>query len=254
MTEKNYSSSSLDKKNFLWQKPIAVVSDKKIDELSARLDTIAKKSGIKKIANSLSAEDMLLLHHWHLELKLSGGDFFMLETGRLHQATLDYLYLVEKHYSVVIEKIIPNEMDVKQMVAEYGLNGFYDSIEARKACCGVRKVSPLRRILSHADLWVTGQRQGQGITRGTIEFQENDIGFGLEKYNPLFDWHEGEVFAYIKKYAVPLHPLYDKGYASIGCEPCSRAIKAEEDIRAGRWWWEYATNKECGINQINLQK
>ncbi len=241
-------------KNFLWQKPMGKIPEDKVNILSARLHEIARQDGVKKIANSLSAEDMVILHHWHQELQLRTGDFFMLETGRLHQATLDYLAAVEGDYGIEIFRVLPDADDVASMVKQYGLNGFYDSVAARKACCGVRKVAPLKKILSGAALWVTGQRQGQGVTRSDIAFEENDDTFGLKKYNPIFDWSEAEVFGYLAQHGVRLHPLYDKGYASIGCEPCSRAIKATEDVRAGRWWWESADNKECGINEINIKK
>ena len=247
-------STPINKKNFLWQKPSGQVSDEKIKTLATRLQQIADQPGIKKIANSLSAEDMVILHHWLSVLKLSGADFFMLETGRLPQETLDYLAQVESKYNAVIEKIIPEKNDVEKMIAAHGLNGFYDSVVARKACCDARKVAPLRRALAGVTLWVTGQRQAQGVTRGAIAFHEQDTSFHLEKYNPLFDWSEAEVFAYLDIHAVPIHPLYERGYASIGCDPCSRAIKATEDVRAGRWWWEDAANKECGINEVNLHR
>ncbi|MDI9313773.1 MAG: phosphoadenylyl-sulfate reductase [Hydrotalea sp.] len=245
---------SINAKHFLWQKPSGHIAAEKIKTLGARLQQIANQPGIKKIANSLSAEDMVILHHWVAVATLSGADFFMLETGRLPTETHDYLTRVEQKYNLTIEKILPTRDEVDKMIADHGLNGFYDSLAARKACCGVRKVAPLRRALDGAALWVTGQRQGQGVTRDSIPFQELDTSFHLQKYNPLFDWSEGEVFAYLAQHDVPLHPLYDRGYASIGCDPCSRAIKATEDVRAGRWWWEDAANKECGINEVNLQR
>lgn len=255
----------------LWQVPTGTIAPEKIQELTTRLrDIVARgqvaqqarrpsaQGAIIKIANSLSAEDMVIMHHWLRGAGLSAAEqgtatFFMLETGRLPSESLAYLEMLKQHYGVAPLPTYPDKGDVAAMIQQYGLNGFYDSLVARKACCGVRKVAPLKNMLAGAVMWVTGQRRGQGETRQEINFHEDDRAFGLDKYNPLFDWSEGEVFAYLADMGVPLHPLYQRGYASIGCDPCSRAIKAGEPPRAGRWWWEDAINKECGINEINMK-
>ena len=134
-----------------------------------------------------------------------------------------------------------------------GLNAFYDSVDLRKSCCGIRKVEPLNRALSHADAWMTGQRREQAVTRAELPFEETDESRGIPKFNPLADWTEAEVWAYLSRHNVPVNALHEKGYPSIGCEPCTRAVKAGEDVRAGRWWWENRDTKECGLHEGNLR-
>lgn len=241
----------------LWQIPNgagvdAIALKQKSEILKLRLTEIAQLPGVIKIANSLSAEDVLLLHHWLKQLTYqTRAEIFVLETGRLPPATLTYITTLENYFACQFRLVRGDATAIARYVEQYGLNGFYDSLAARKACCHVRKVLPLQTILAGASAWLTGQRQGQSVTRGQLSFQEKDDNFGLIKFNPIFDWQEAEVFAYLKTHAVPLHPLYAKGYASIGCDPCSRAIKATESIRAGRWWWEAEQNKECGLHSQN---
>jgi phosphoadenosine phosphosulfate reductase len=166
----------------------------------------------------------------------------------LHQETIDITDQVQKHYGISIASVAPESTDVDSFVAQYGLNGFYDTEEAKKACCGARKIKPLNKALLGADAWLTGQRREQAVTRSDLPLRELDDVRHVAKYNPLFDWTESEVWAYLQNKEVPIHPLHFQGYPSIGCEPCTRAVKAGEDIRAGRWWWLQQDSKECGLH------
>ena len=136
-------------------------------------------------------------------------------------------------------------------VAAYGLNGFYDSVDLRKSCCQIRKVEPLGRALNGKRAWLTGQRRSQSTTRSELAVQEHDAAHGLEKFNPLADWSEADVWHYLRQHQVPYNALHDQGYPSIGCAPCTRAVQPGEDIRAGRWWWETPESKECGLHVVD---
>jgi phosphoadenosine phosphosulfate reductase len=136
-------------------------------------------------------------------------------------------------------------------VAAHGAYAFYESVELRKACCQIRKVEPLKRALAGRGAWITGQRRQQSTTRGELPLEEQDATFGLYKFNPLAEWSEEEVWAVIRALDIPYNPLHDQGYPSIGCEPCTRAIRPGEDLRAGRWWWESSDSKECGLHAGN---
>ncbi|MFZ6844585.1 phosphoadenylyl-sulfate reductase [Undibacterium sp. RuTC16W] len=200
-------------------------------------------------ASSLAAEDMvltdLILRH-----KLAIG-IFSLETGRLHAETLGMLDKVKETYGSEIALFTPEASAVDAYVQQHGLNAFYDSVEMRKECCRIRKVEPLNRALAGNKAWVTGQRRAQAATRTELAVQENDDAHGMQKFNPLADWSEEDVWHYIRSNNVPYNPLHDKGYPSIGCEPCTRAIQAGEDVRAGRWWWENPDSKECGLHVVD---
>jgi phosphoadenosine phosphosulfate reductase len=217
-----------------------------IAELDARLATIAAAHTRVKLATSMAAEDMVLTH-----AILSGGfqiGIFTLETGRLHAETLGMLDRVHARYGYQIEAFHPDPAAVQVYVDTYGLNGFYESVALRKACCGIRKVEPLNRALSGVEAWVTGQRREQSVTRAALHHIEHDAARGIEKYNPLADWTEADVWAYLSALDVPVNPLHARGYPSIGCEPCTRAVRPGEDSRAGRWWWESRDSKECGLH------
>ena len=136
-------------------------------------------------------------------------------------------------------------------MSAHGAQAFYDSVELRKACCRIRKVEPLQRALAGRPAWITGQRRGQAATRGELPEEEYDATFGLAKYNPLAAWSEEEVWDVIRTQGIPYNPLHDRGYPSIGCEPCTRAVRPGEDARAGRWWWESSNAKECGLHAAN---
>ncbi|CAJ0880110.1 Thioredoxin-dependent 5'-adenylylsulfate reductase [Ralstonia sp. LMG 32965] len=221
--------------------------------LFERLAEIAAKHGVAKFATSLAAEDMVVTDAIlrSPEAVRAHLPIFTLQTGRLHAETLEMLDRVRAHYGYAIEQYAPDARVVEAYVRDHGLNAFYDSIELRKACCNIRKVVPLNRALKDADAWLTGQRREQAVTRADLPFAEDDEARGIAKYNPLFDWSEAEVWAYLEQHNVPTNALHDKGYPSIGCEPCTRAVRAGEDVRAGRWWWESRDSKECGLHAAN---
>lgn len=197
-------------------------------------------------ANSFGAEDMVLT-----DLILTHGlgiDMFSLDTGRLPPETYSLMADVEARYSTRLAVFLPEAGAVEAYVREHGINAFYASVDLRKACCRIRKVEPLRRALAGRQAWVTGQRAAQSATRTALAAREHDAVFGIEKFNPLAEWSEAEVWAYIRIHNVPYNALHDQFYPSIGCAPCTRAIAVGEDIRAGRWWWEDASLKECGLH------
>jgi phosphoadenosine phosphosulfate reductase len=174
---------------------------------------------------------------------------FTLDTGRLNPETYDLISQVQSKYGIEIEVLFPDRAAVEKMVRERGVNLFYASIENRKLCCGARKVEPLNRILATLDGWITGLRRTQAVTRGDLKKVELDLGHGgVVKVNPLADWTTQQVFDYIQANGVPKNRLHDQGYPSIGCAPCTRAIRPGEDERAGRWWWENPETKECGLH------
>jgi phosphoadenosine phosphosulfate reductase len=200
-------------------------------------------------ASSLAAEDMVLA-----DMILRAGlpiTIFTLETGRLHRETLGVLDRIKETYGYDVALYRPQAEAVDAYVKQNGLNAFYDSVEMRKECCRIRKVEPLERALAGNKAWVTGQRRAQSATRSALDVQEQDDAHGMIKFNPLADWSEQDVWHYIRSNAVPYNPLHDKGYPSIGCEPCTRAIQPGEDVRAGRWWWENADSKECGLHVVD---
>lgn len=215
-------------------------------ELDARLDGIAARHADVKLASSLAAEDMVLTH-----AILSRGvriGIFTLDTGRLHAETLEMLTRIQQRYGYAVERFKPLEASVVAYIEKHGLNGFYDGIEQRLSCCQIRKVEPLNRALAGVQAWVTGQRREQSVTRTELEHEERDAARSIAKYNPLAHWSEAQVWAYLRHFEVPVNPLHARGYPSIGCEPCTRAIRAGEDSRAGRWWWESRDSKECGLH------
>lgn len=171
-----------------------------------------------------------------------------LDTGRLFAETLALIDETEDRFGIEILRYRPREADVAAYGREYGLNGFYESVKARHACCHVRKLVPLAEALSGADIWITGLRRGQSGNRATTSFAEYDAERGLIKVNPLADWTKEDIDTFVETYQVPVNPLHRRGYPSIGCEPCTRAIKPGEPERAGRWWWENDEKRECGLH------
>jgi len=233
-----------------WSIPLSTLTPAKLAEKSAvlmqRLVDISSRFSDVRFATSLAAEDMVItdaITKAKAKIKL-----FTLATGRLHQETVDMVRSTEDHYGIAIEKVYPQDSDVKAFVDQYGMNGFYDGEEPKKACCGARKIKPLNAALLGADAWITGQRREQSTTRTELNLEELDDARGIAKFNPLFDWSEADIWAYIKQEKVPIHPLHFKGFPSIGCEPCTRQVKKGEDIRAGRWWWLQSDSKECGLH------
>ncbi|NTW83988.1 MAG: phosphoadenylyl-sulfate reductase [Chlorobiaceae bacterium] len=204
-------------------------------------------SGSIAFASSFGAEDQVITDMIQSEgLKIP---VFTLDTGRLPEETYELMAKTAKHYRIGIDVLFPEREDVEAMVSEHGPNLFYDSIDKRRECCRVRKVEPLRRKLSTLKAWVCGLRREQSVTRTGVSAIEWDDAFGLYKINPLVDVGETWVWEYIRTNGVPYNPLHDQGYPSIGCAPCTRAIMPGEDIRAGRWWWEQAVHRECGLHR-----
>ncbi|WP_229007583.1 phosphoadenylyl-sulfate reductase [Methylophilus sp. Leaf408] len=197
-------------------------------------------------ANSYGAEDMVLTDL--IAKEQLPIEIFSLDTGRLPAETYTLMADVENTYTIKPMVFFPRHEAVENYVRTQGINAFYESIELRKACCHMRKVEPLQRALSGKQAWITGMRAEQATTRSNLPTREYDAGNKLEKFNPLSDWTEKEVWAYIRMFSVPYNDLHDQFYPSIGCAPCTRAVAMGEDIRAGRWWWEDPTNKECGLH------
>ncbi len=174
---------------------------------------------------------------------------FTLDTGRLNQETYDVMDAVRKRYGTKVEVVFPDKAEVEKMVLEHGVNLFYKGKQNRFLCCDIRKVRPLRRYLSNLDGWITSIRRSQTESRAeAMKFEIDEINGGILKVNPLVDWTDEQVWDYIKEHKVPYNKLHDMGYPSIGCAPCTRAVKPGEDPRAGRWWWENDSDKECGLH------
>jgi phosphoadenosine phosphosulfate reductase len=182
---------------------------------------------------------------------------FTLDTGRLHRETYEFLEKVRDHYGVPIETTFPDSSEVEMLVREKGLFSFYR--DDHKECCQIRKVGPLRRKLATLDAWITGQRKDQSPgTRAIIPVVQHDAAFpglngSLTKYNPLANWRSVDVWRYIREYNVPYNALHERGFTSIGCDPCTRAILPGQHEREGRWWWEESTKKECGLHITNIE-
>ncbi|MEN9856046.1 MAG: Phosphoadenosine phosphosulfate reductase [Pseudomonadota bacterium] len=213
---------------------------------------LAAANGPVALATSLSAEDMVLtdlIARHNLPIGL-----FALDTGMLHDETLAMIAQIEGHYSLRVRVVTPDAHAVQTYIDTFGKHGFYESVAARVACCDVRKVAPLGLALTGLSAWVTGQRREQATSRAALAEIEPRDGRGLIKYNPLADWSWQEVLDYVARHNVPHSPLYARGYVSIGCATCTRALKPGEDPRAARWWWEDNNNKECGLHVVMQDK
>jgi phosphoadenosine phosphosulfate reductase len=224
----------------------------KIVHVLAVLDEAARHYAPVVFASSLGAEDMVLTDLIARHQPDIG--IFSLDTGRLPQETYDLMQEVRRYYGIPLTVYFPDGQLVEQYVAQHGVNGFYDSMENRKGCCFARKVEPLRRALKDKGAWITGLRRDQAVTRGTLEMSSFDADNGLQKFNPLLDWTNNEVWAYIRQHDVPYNKLHDQFYPSLGCAPCTRSVTPGEDIRAGRWWWENPETKECGLHASHSPK
>jgi phosphoadenosine phosphosulfate reductase len=197
-------------------------------------------------STSFGAEDMVVLDLlWRHELDIG---IFTLDTGRLPEETYTLMRQVEERYGRCFDTLYPDARALQELVARNGINGFYDSLDNRKACCAVRKIEPLERGLAGKRAWVTGLRAQQAVTRAQLAPRETDPVRRLQKFNPLHDWTEAQVWGYLRANDVPYNALHDRHYPSIGCAPCTRAVAVGEDIRAGRWWWENPEAKECGLH------
>ncbi|QRM36764.1 phosphoadenylyl-sulfate reductase [Rhizobium rhizogenes] len=215
-------------------------------DLAGRLSLVASLGGRTVFTTSLGIEDQVItaeIGNHRLPI-----DVVTLQTGRLFPETLALIDETESQYDIHIHRYEPEQADIDAYAAKYGLNGFYESVEARHTCCGVRKLKPLARALSGATIWVTGLRRGQSNNRADTPFAEYDPERNLIKVNPLADWDIDVIRAYVADNSVPVNPLHQRGYPSIGCEPCTRAIKPGEPERAGRWWWENDETRECGLH------
>ena len=198
------------------------------------------------LASSLSLEDQVLAD---MILKIDrGAKIFTIDTGMLPYETYRLIDETRSFYDYKLEVYFPKYTNVQKMVNEKGVNLFYESVENRKLCCYNRKVEPLKRALKGLDAWICGLRKEQSVTRRDLNVVEYDEGDRLYKVNPILDWTEDMLWDYVKKNNVPYNNLYKKNYPSIGCEPCTRAVKPGDDIRSGRWWWENPETKECGLH------
>jgi thioredoxin-dependent adenylylsulfate APS reductase len=203
------------------------------------------------LACSFQAEESVLIDMMHQQ---RGTDFriFTLDTGRLNQETYDCMDAIRERYGISVEVYFPDPLEVEEMVRARGVNLFYNSVEERLLCCAVRKVAPLKRALKDLRAWTTGLRREQSANRIAVRKVELDKEHGgIVKINPLADWSSEQVWQYIRERNLPFNWLHTQGYASIGCAPCTRAVKPGEDSRAGRWWWENSEKKECGLHVGN---
>jgi phosphoadenosine phosphosulfate reductase len=210
------------------------------------LARIARDCHPAALASSLSAEDMLLadlVGRERLPIEI-----FVLDTRRLHADTLALIPQLERRCGQQVRVWRPQPEAVREYELHFGRNAFYRSTELRRQCCELRKVEPLGRALAGKRAWITGLRSEQSASRAGIGLEEWDAAHGLKKFNPLAAWREDEVWDYIRRHEVPFNPLYDQGYRSIGCAPCTRPVVEGEDARAGRWWWERQAASECGIH------
>lgn len=198
------------------------------------------------LSSSFSIEDQVITHM--MTSINAHPKIFTLDTGRLPNETYSLIERTSEHYSINIDVYFPDYNQVEKMVKEKGINLFYNSVDDRRLCCNVRKVEPLKRALSNLDVWITGLRREQSVTRENLPIVEYDENYKITKVNPLYNWAEEHVWDYIKKNNVPFNRLYTMGYRSIGCAPCTRAVKEGGSIREGRWWWENPSTKECGLH------
>ncbi len=196
--------------------------------------------------SSLGIEDQVITDM--IRKNKNNIEIFTLDTGRLFPETYELIDRTSRKYKKNIIAYSPEHTEVEEMVESKGINLFYESIELRKHCCQIRKLNPLKRALIGKEAWFTGLRKSQSITRINMKVVEWDEGSSMLKINPIINWSEEDVWNYIKSEKIPYNPLHDKGYPSIGCQPCTRAIEKGEDIRAGRWWWENPDTKECGLH------
>ena len=198
-------------------------------------------------STSLALEDQAILH----AIAATGApvDVFMLDTGRHFPETFDVIEASELRYGLKIRVVVPEAGDIEELVRRDGINGFRMSVAARKSCCDVRKVRPLRRALAGAGVWITGVRREQSSGRQSVTFATLDSDLNVLKVNPLADWSLDRLETYVQRHDVPVNALHSQGFPSIGCQPCTRAVGRGEDIRSGRWWWESSEGRECGLHR-----
>ena len=211
------------------------------------LEYFLNKYGAKAaLSSSFGVEDQVLTH---MMLSVDkNANIFTLDTGRLHPQTYSVMDATNLKYDIKVNVFFPNTKSVEKLYQDQGINGFYESIENRKTCCFVRKIEPLQRALSELDVWITGLRASQSVTREDLNLIEYDEINKVIKINPLLEWSEEKVWDFVKKHKVPYNSLHDEAFPSIGCAPCTRAVEAGADVRSGRWWWENPEHKECGLH------
>jgi phosphoadenosine phosphosulfate reductase len=198
-------------------------------------------------SSSMGLEDQVITD---MLMKIDNSfQIFTLDTGRLYQETYDLINKTNIRYKTKIKVFFPDAGEVEEMVNQKGINLFYESVENRKQCCYIRKIKPFQRALAGNEIWISGLRKEQSVTRTEMQLIEWDETNKMIKINPLIDWTSDDVWIYIKKYGIPYNPMHDNNFPSIGCQPCTRAILPGEHIRAGRWWWEQLENRECGLNR-----
>lgn len=227
----------------------AVQLDAKVSAVVSELGAAVEQFAPVVFASSMGAEDMVLMdiiYKNSIDIEI-----FTIDTGRLPPETYAVMAKAATHYGRRSAIYLPQAQSVEAFVGAHGINGFFDSIAARKACCHARKVEPLQRALAGKRAWVTGLRSSQSSTREAVVTSTFDDNNGLQKINPLALWSDAEVWEYIRANDVPYNALHDQGFPSIGCAPCTRAIQPGEDIRAGRWWWENPETKECGLHMVD---
>jgi len=224
----------------------------KTDDLVARINEIAGRvEGRIAFSTSLGIEDQAILHAIAKSGVIKSGadvDVFTLDTGRLFPEVLETIELSELRFRIRIRLVAPDAAEVEELVARDGVFGFRHSVDNRKACCEVRKVRPLNRALEGAQAWITGLRREHSDTRAEMPLAAWDDGRGLTKVNPVADWSEEQLTSYMSANNIPVNPMHARGFVSIGCAPCTRAIEPGEHPRAGRWWWENEDKKECGLH------
>ena len=220
--------------------------ERKAAEVRERLAAAVDEHGRVIYSNSLGAEAMVLTDI--IWTHAPAIDMFSIDTGRLHQETYDLLEKLERRYQRSLNLVFPDAQALGRLVSAQGINGFYHSLEARLACCHVRKVEPFKRAIAGYTAWVTGVRREQSATRAQARPVEWDADNGLYKISPLLDWSETEIWQYIRARQLPYNSLHDRQFPSIGCHPCTRAIQPGESRRAGRWWWEQPESRECGLH------
>lgn len=228
---------------------------KNLHSLSEKLDQLSPEEGLALLSDlflgrvvfstSLGQEDQVITHL--IASNKLPIQIFSLDTGRLFPETLDLLDITENQYNIKIKVYYPERESLEKLINKMGINGFYHSVENRKSCCYARKVEPLKRALKNNSVWITGLRAEQSPNRSGLQKIEWDEANQIIKYNPILDWSFDRMISYIKENKIPYNPLHEKGFISIGCAPCTRAIQPGEDIRAGRWWWE-ESKKECGLH------
>lgn len=226
--------------------PLPAELESKARATLAHLRAGVREYGRVVYANSLGAEAMVLTDL--IWTNLPDIDIVSVDTGRLHDETLSLLDRLEHRYGKRVKVFYPEAAELEKYVGTNGVNGFYGSLEARQSCCRVRKVEPFKRAIAGYSAWITGVRREQSHTRSQAQPVEWDAAHGLTKLSPLLEWTEKDVWEYIKVQNLPYNPLHDRGFPSIGCSPCTRAVEPGADYRSGRWWWENPDSRECGLH------